>query len=95
MKKLLLAVTVASALGMFANTSSAQDDRQNQSHESTQKRTYYDASHKDRHEWNDNENSAWNRYRDEHHVKQTEFAKTSRRQQQDYWNWRHEHPDNH
>lgn len=71
------------------SASIAQDAR-DQSH-----KTYYDASHKDRHEWNDNEDAAWNRYRDEHHVKQTDFAKASKKQQQAYWNWRHDHPDQH
>jgi hypothetical protein len=56
---------------------------------------YYDKEHKDKHVWNDNEASAWNKYRDEHHVKQADFDHVSHKQQQDYWNWRHDHPDAH
>ncbi len=90
MKQLLFAATLAGALWMFPMTSSAQDHDQN--HEN---KTYYDSAHKDHHEWNDNENTAWGRYRDEHHIKQSDFAKASKRDQQNYWNWRHEHPDSH
>ena len=58
-------------------------------------RTYDDARHGDKHEWNDHENEAWNRYRKEHHIKQSEFARAKRRQQEEYWSWRHDHPDHH
>lgn len=95
MKRLFLGAVLAGALSIVPNTLNAQDRDHDQNRQDTRNRTYYDANHKDRHEWNDNENSAWNRYRDEHHIKQREFAKANRRQQQNYWNWRHEHPDEH
>lgn len=91
MKKIILGAALASALCLPA-VSMAQDDH---SHPAAAKKTYYDAAHKDRHEWNSDEDSAWSQYRDDHHIKQTDFAKVNKHQQQDYWNWRHEHSDQH
>ena len=56
-------------------------------------RHYEDAAHHDSHEWNDKEDQAWQRYLQEHHKKNHEFAKANKKEQQDYWNWRHGHPD--
>ncbi|HEX4748291.1 MAG TPA: hypothetical protein VH302_02010 [Bryobacteraceae bacterium] len=89
MKRLLVGFALASALCIPAALT-AQDD-----HRTEANKSYYDTAHKDKHEWNDNESAAWNRYREEHHVKQSEFDRASKKQQQDYWNWRHEHSDQH
>jgi len=53
----------------------------------------YDKDHKDYHEWNDNENRAWQHYLSENHHKSYEFSKANEKQQSQYWNWRHSHPD--
>ena len=58
-----------------------------------QPRKYYDRDHKDYHVWNDGENSAYHRFLTENHRKDHEWAKANRKEQQEYWNWRHEHPD--
>jgi hypothetical protein len=55
--------------------------------------TKADHDHKDYHKWDDYENAVWHRYIAEKHLEAHEFAKASRREQQDYWNWRHSHPD--
>ena len=55
----------------------------------------YDRNHKDYHNWDDHENQAWGRYLAENHKKDHEFAKANRREQSEYWNWRHSHPDEH
>jgi hypothetical protein len=54
----------------------------------------YDSGHKDYHNWDDNEQKAWVEYQDQHHMKHRDFNKASKKEQADYWNWRHEHPDN-
>ena len=56
-------------------------------------RHYEDKAHHDSHDWNASEDDAWRRYLEEHHRKAHDFAKASRREQSDYWNWRHSHPD--
>jgi hypothetical protein len=53
----------------------------------------YDREHKDHHKWDDHENEAWRRFLAENHRKEHEFAKANRHEQQEYWNWRHGHPD--
>jgi hypothetical protein len=53
----------------------------------------YDRDHKDYHNWDDKENRAYNRYRSENPKVTLEFSKSSKKQQAQYWNWRHSHPD--
>jgi hypothetical protein len=54
---------------------------------------YYDREHKDYHEWNEQEEQAYKRFLQEKHREYHEWSKASRREQQEYWNWRHEHHD--
>lgn len=95
MQRFFLATIALWTLAIVPNSVRAQDMNHDHDHDHQAARVYYDRVHKDKHEWNDHEAAAWNGYRDEHHVKQTDFARANRRQQQNYWNWRHEHPDNH
>jgi hypothetical protein len=53
----------------------------------------YDKDHKDYHNWDDHENHAWKQYIAENHKKDHEFSKANKKEQSDYWNWRHSHPD--
>ena len=53
----------------------------------------YDREHKDYHHWDEHENAAWHRYMVEKHIQEHEWAKANKREQADYWNWRHSHPD--
>jgi hypothetical protein len=76
-----LTATLA-APAFLVTTCAAQDDR-----------GVYDRDHKDYHKWDDHENAAWHRYIAEKHLQEHEFAKASSREQRDYWNWRHSHPD--
>lgn len=55
----------------------------------------YDRSHKDYHNWDDNENRAWGQYLTENRRNSHEFAKANKREQAQYWKWRHNHPDRH
>jgi hypothetical protein len=53
----------------------------------------YDRSHKDYHNWDGRENQAWGVYLTNNHQRHYEYARANRRQQDQYWNWRHSHPD--
>ena len=53
----------------------------------------FDRTHKDYHNWDDRENHAWAVYLTNNHRPQHEYARSSRREQDQYWNWRHSHPD--
>jgi hypothetical protein len=53
----------------------------------------YDREHRDYHNWDRNENSAWGRYLAENHRRSHEYKRANKREQAQYWNWRHAHPD--
>jgi hypothetical protein len=53
----------------------------------------YDKGHKDYHNWDDNENRAWGQWLTENHKKSHEFSTANEKEQSQYWNWRHAHPD--
>jgi hypothetical protein len=55
---------------------------------------YYDKEHKDYHQWNDHENQAYHKYVEERHVEYRDWNRVRPTQQQEYWHWRHDHPDN-
>jgi hypothetical protein len=50
----------------------------------------YDSYHSDYHRWDDR---AYRRYLAEKHEPYRDFKKQDRDKQRDYWNWRHDHPD--
>lgn len=55
----------------------------------------YDKNHKDYHNWDDNENRAWGQFLAENHKSSHEYKKANKKEQSQYWNWRHAHPDDH
>ena len=54
---------------------------------------YYDRNHHDYHQWNEGEDRSYRVYLGERHRDYREFHLTTSKQQSDYWNWRHHHPD--
>lgn len=52
----------------------------------------YDRDHKDYHNWDDHENQRWGVFLSENHRRSHEFSRSSRREQSQYWKWRHNHP---
>ena len=83
-RTLILAVAIAAPLAIMAAPAPKDD--------SVQIRVY-DRNHKDYHNWDDHENNAWGVYLTNNHKKAHEFSKSSKREQSNYWNWRHSHPD--
>jgi len=55
---------------------------------------YYDRNGKDYHTWNGNEDRAYRSYLQEQHQDYRTFDKVKKPQQQQYFTWRHTHPDN-
>jgi len=53
----------------------------------------YDEYHSDYHYWNDREDRAYRMWLAERHYEYREYARLSKDQQREYWNWRHNHPD--
>ena len=62
-------------------------------HKKPQVKRYYDKKHKDYHEWNDNEDKAYRAYTTENHQEYRPFPTIKGPQQQQYFGWRHDHPD--
>jgi hypothetical protein len=56
-------------------------------------RRYYDKSHKDYHTWDDNEQKNYSVFLNEKHIQVHVFNKARPAEQQQYWQWRHDHPD--
>jgi len=81
---LLLAAALAAPLAIMAAPEPKDDGVQVR---------VYDSRHKDYHNWDDHENRSWGLYLSNNHKKDHEFSKSSRREQNHYWNWRHSHPD--
>ncbi|MGB7283296.1 MAG: hypothetical protein WBE13_13615 [Candidatus Acidiferrum sp.] len=57
--------------------------------------TYYDSNYRDYHHWDDREDHAYRVWLSDRHYEYRDFKKLNKDQQNDYWNWRHSHPDNH
>jgi hypothetical protein len=55
---------------------------------------YYDRGGKDYHTWNNNEDRAYRAYLLEQQREYRDFHRERRPQQQQYFTWRHTHPDN-
>lgn len=55
---------------------------------------YYDSGHRDWHQWNSDEERSYHQYAEHRHWDQ-DFWKLNEKQQDEYWKWRHKHPDSH
>lgn len=55
----------------------------------------YDPYHRDYHRWDDHERGYYNQWVVEtHRDAHRDFRKLDKERQKEYWNWRHNHPDN-
>ena len=75
------------ALGLTAPLVMADD------HDHDNNRRYYDKTHKDYHQWNANEDKSYGVFLSTNHIQVHAFSKARPSEQQKYWNWRHDHPD--
>ena len=66
----------------------AQDQRQ----EDRDQARYVDQQGQE-HRWDANEDKAYRRYLAEKHRKYEDFNHMNKQQQEEYWQWRREHPD--
>jgi len=53
----------------------------------------YDEPRRDYHQWNRGEERSYRFYMTERHRGYVEYKRLDRRDQDDYWFWRHDHPD--
>jgi Ni/Co efflux regulator RcnB len=83
---LILSALVLSA-SFVAPVAARADDKNHQD------KRYYDKEGKDYHTWNNNEDKAYRQYHVEQHSSYRPFNKVNHTQQQQYFTWRHSHPD--
>jgi hypothetical protein len=81
----LLSAALMVHIGMAPTALRAQDPRA--------ARSYHDKQHNDDHAWNGQEDKAYRIYAKQNHRKYSDFSKLKEEDQQNYWNWRHEHSD--
>jgi hypothetical protein len=88
----LAALAVSAALIAPVAVSAQDRDSPSQADHSKDKR-YYDKSGKDWHTWNPNENHVYHQYLQDNHLRDRDFGKANPRERDDYFKWRHAHPD--
>jgi hypothetical protein len=84
----------------FTTRAASQDDRRQedkrqqdiQRNDRNQTRVY-DRTHKDYHDWNENEDRSYRQYAGQNQQEFREYNKLNNDQQDHYWNWRHSHHD--
>ena len=86
----LLSATLLAPVAILPGTAFAQDDHRK---EAENARRYQDAKHHDEHAWNDHEDRAYHMWVEERHRKYNDFDRLNARDQQAYWDWRHNHSD--
>ena len=92
---LLLGAALVAPMTITASPNSQERNEEKREEKREHERRYYDRDHKDYHVWNDREDGAYRRWLEEKHYQtHREFSKLKRREQSEYWEWRHAHPDN-
>jgi hypothetical protein len=92
----LLGAALIVPAGMLAGTNFQDDRHQDDKHrdrDDKHRRRYYDRNHKDYHNWDNREGRAYQRWTTENHRDNRNFSHLKRGEQSEYWNWRHDHPD--
>jgi len=89
---LLVAGALTVPLGLQAQDRDDHHDRDD--HDKNHR--VYDRDHKDYHQWNDNEARAYRQWYEQrfHGKEYRDFERLKRKDQDDYWKWRHLHGDN-
>ena len=87
MRKFLGALMLTGVLMTPAIMSAKDHDRDDQ-------RRYYDPYNRDYHQWNENEERAYRHWvEQERHQQYRDWKHARKRDQREYWRWRHEHQD--
>ena len=91
MKRYLTALFLTAALAGSVSLRADDDDHEHRSNRHVKR--YYDPDARDYHEWNQHENNLYRQYAKENRKRERDFAKMNRRERQEYFRWRHSHPD--
>jgi hypothetical protein len=87
---LFLSTALLAPLGAFAM---AEPQDEHERHEEKEReRRVYDPYHKDYHNWDSREDEVYRRWLETRHHAYVDYEHLKHKEQQAYWNWRHEHP---
>jgi len=86
-------LTAALVVPLSLSAMPAFQDRHDDRKDEKAKERYYDKKHKDYHDWDDHEQSLFQVYLTENHRPLVEFRLMKDKDQQKYWQWRHDHED--
>jgi hypothetical protein len=89
MHRLSILTVLLAGAAIVAPVAMMADDRDDH-HE----KRYYDKKGRDYHTWNDHEDRAYRIYLGEKHRGYREFGRINGDRRNEYFRWRHEHPDN-
>src|SRR5258708_674370 len=95
LKSQLLAGAMLVTLGagpVLAASPTAQDHRNDPAQRQEEPRVY-DRAHRDYHAWNGDEDRRYREFQTMRHRKYREFSRLKKNQQNEYWQWRHQHDD--
>ena len=91
---LVLTTALIAPVALGTRAAAQDDKRQDDSQHNDKKQArVYDRTHKDYHNWNDSEDRSYRVYLGQNHVDYRDYSKLNHTQQDQYWNWRHSHPD--
>jgi hypothetical protein len=91
---IVLGAALIAPVGMLAGTNFQEDQHHDDKHrDNKNQKRFYDSKHKDYHTWDDRETAAYQRWATENHRGNQDFSHLKRKDQSEYWNWRHDHPD--
>lgn len=90
---LVLGAVLIAPIAISTKAASQDDKRQEENHRDKKQKRVYDRTHKDYHNWDDNEDRAYRQFLSEKHMAYRDISKLKRNLQDEYWNWRHDHPD--
>jgi hypothetical protein len=86
-----LSAALMAPLGAFA-VPVPQDDRDHERHEREEHRIY-DPYQRDYHNWDQREDEVYRHWLDGRHEAYVEYSRLKKKQQREYWKWRHEHQE--
>src|SRR5512135_2029142 len=92
MGSLLLAGALTAPLALQAQD---RDDQHDRDHDKNKVHRVYDRDRKQYHQWNTDEQQRYRDWYNDHYKgkKFREYSRLKRKDQDDYWKWRHEHGD--
>ena len=89
MRQLATMLLFAAVLGSPMTLRADHDDHRDRDHD----KRYYDADRHDYHDWNEPEEQAYRHYLEERHREYRDYGRLNKKEQREYWKWRHEHAD--